>query len=212
MPEIAPSILAANPLYVGEQTARLVAAGARVLHLDIMDGHFVPNLSFGPGMVSALRKAFPQVTLDVHLMLSNPGQYLEAFAAAGADAITIHAEIPGDVKALLARIHDLGKQAGVSIKPATDPQSLAPYLDQVDLVLLMTVEPGFGGQQMKTEALEKLPILRQMGFSGILSVDGGVNEENCQLVSSYGATRLVMGTAAFQAKDPEVLITRCQGR
>lgn len=211
MVEIAPSVLAADPLKVGEQTRRLVDAGAKVLHLDIMDGHFVPNISFGPAMVAALREAFPDTVLDVHLMLSDPGRYVEDFAKAGADEITVHAEIQDDIPALLTRIRKLGIKAGVSIKPGTQAEVLKPWLPHMDLMLLMTVEPGFGGQQMIKEALPKLRKLREMGFEGALSVDGGVKADNCHLMRSYGATRLVMGTAAYQAADPEDFFRRCAG-
>lgn len=205
MIEIAPSVLAANPLYVGRDVRRLLDAGANLLHLDIMDGHFVPNLSFGPAMVSALRDEFPQVSLDVHLMIAEPGRFIGAFIQAGADEITIHSEIGADLAPLLKEIRDAGLRAGLSIKPATPSGSLAPYLDMIDLVLLMSVEPGFGGQQLMMDTLPKLGELRQAGFRGTLSVDGGVNQQNASLVIDSGATRLVMGTAAFRSDQPEAL-------
>lgn len=209
MIEIAPSILAADPLYIHRDVKRLMDAGAKVLHLDIMDGHFVPNLSFGPGMVAALNREFPEAIMDVHLMISNPGKYLEAFAKAGADEITVHSEIKEDVGELLRAIRALGKKAGISIKPATQVATVKQLLPDCDLVLLMTVEPGFGGQKLIPEALDKLGQLREAGFQGTLSVDGGVGEGNCKQVVEAGATRLVMGTAAFRAPDPKALLDRC---
>ena len=210
MIEVAPSVLAADPLFVHRDVERLIKAGAEVLHLDIMDGHFVPNLSFGPGMVAALHRDFPDTMMDVHLMISNPGQYLEAFAKAGADEITVHSEVPEDVPQLLRRIRALGKKAGISIKPKTRVEEVKQLLPDCDLVLLMTVEPGFGGQKLMPEVLGKLGELRQAGFTGTLSVDGGVGEGNCQMVVDAGATRLVMGTAAFRADDPRALFERCK--
>lgn len=210
MLEIAPSVLAAHPLYVARDVKKVIDAGARILHLDIMDGHFVPNLSFGPAMVKALRDEFPGILLDVHLMLSEPGRYLKAFMQAGADQITIHSEIDADVPALLQQIRYAGLGAGVSIKPETLATQLAPYLKLLDLVLIMSVEPGFGGQKLMPETLPKLRELRQMGFQGTLSVDGGVNQANSQQVKDAGATRLVMGTAAFTADDPAELFRTLQ--
>lgn len=201
--EIAPSVLAADPLFVARDVKKLIDAGISLLHLDIMDGHFVPNISFGPAMVESLHRHFPEVTLDVHLMLSEPGGFIDPFIKAGANEITIHSEIDGDIGALLGRIRKAGLRAGLSIKPGTDYKVLFPFLGQIDLVLLMSVEPGFGGQKLMENTLPKLKQLREAGFMGTLSVDGGVNRENSAMVLSYGATRLVMGTAAFTADDPK---------
>lgn len=209
MVEVAPSVLAADPLHVYRDVNRLVEAGAQVLHLDIMDGHFVPNLSFGPQLVAALRRDFPGLILDVHLMMSNPEHFIQAFSDAGADEITLHSEVKGDVPGMLGQIRQLGKKAGLSLKPATPVSEVQPYLKACDLFLIMTVEPGFGGQKMMPELLDKLEALRQAGFEGTLSVDGGVGEGNCQQVVAKGATRLVMGTAAFQSPDPKALFERC---
>lgn len=201
--EIAPSVLAADPMFVARDVKRLLDAGIALLHLDIMDGHFVPNISFGPAMVQALHKQFPKVGLDVHLMLSEPEKFIEPFIKAGADEITIHSEVECDIGSILGRIKAAGLRAGLSIKPATPFDVLLPFINQIDLVLLMSVEPGFGGQKLIEGTLPKLRQIRQAGFKGVLSVDGGVNKENSKLVRSYGATRLVMGTAAFTAEEPE---------
>ena len=205
MLEFAPSVLAAHPLYVARDVSKVIEAGASILHLDIMDGHFVPNISFGPAMVKALRVEYPNVLLDVHLMLSQPERYLDDFVAAGADQITIHSEIEGDVPGMLKAIRQAGKGAGISLKPATPAKKIAPYLDLLDLVLIMSVEPGFGGQILMPETLPKLKALRSLGFEGVLSVDGGVNLANSHQVKQAGATRLVMGTAAFTAEDPKAM-------
>ncbi len=210
MLEIAPSVLAAHPLYVARDVKRLIDAGVKVLHLDIMDGHFVPNISFGPSMVEALHKEFPEVEKDVHLMLSEPEDFIEAFIKAGADSITVHSEIKADLLPLLMGIKQSGLKAGLSIKPHTPTDSISPYLDLIDLVLVMSVEPGFGGQKLMAATLPKIRQLRERGFQGIISVDGGVNRENSREVISYGANRLVMGTAAFMAEDPRALFDYLQ--
>ena len=210
MIEIAPSVLAAHPLFVERDVSRVLKAGATMLHLDIMDGHFVPNISFGPAMVSALRQQYPDIRQDVHLMLSNPEQYVDTFIKAGANEITVHSEIKGDVPRLLKHIRSQGAGPGLSIKPATPVTDILPYLHLIDLVLIMSVEPGFGGQSLMPDTLDKIGQLRAAGFAGTISVDGGVNAANAAKVLQKGATRLVMGTAAFTAEDPQALFESLQ--
>ncbi len=206
MIEIAPSILAADIMHMQKDVQRILDAGADLLHVDIMDAHFVPNLSYGPAVVKALRGAFPTVFQDVHLMMTNPEQYLKPFADAGADSITIHAEIDGNVPAILQEIRAMGLPAGVSVKPGTPAEAIFPYLDLCDLVLIMTVEPGFGGQRMIAEALDKGTALQQRGYRGVISADGGLGPDNAHEATSRGVNRLVMGTALFKAKDPAAAI------
>lgn len=209
--QIAPSVLAADPLNLGAEVRRVLDAGADLLHIDIMDGHFVPNLTYGPGLVKALKKGFPHTAQDVHLMLDEPGKYVDAFAAAGADEITVHVEAAGDIAALLKKIRALGCRAGLSLRPGTETERLKPYLPDCDLILVMSVEPGFGGQKLMEKTLDKLPLLRSWGFEGVLSVDGGVNPETMRAALQKGATRLVMGTAVFGATNPAAVIAEARG-
>lgn len=206
MIEIAPSILAADILHMQEDVQRILNAGANLLHIDIMDAHFVPNLSYGPAVVKALRRAFPDVLQDVHLMMTNPERYIAPFLDAGAGSITIHAEIESDVACILRDIRAKGVPAGLSVKPGTPIRTIYPYLPLFDLVLIMTVEPGFGGQKMMAEALTKASDLRENGFAGIISADGGITPENAFQATARGVNRLVMGTALFGAQDPAAAI------
>lgn len=209
MIEVAPSLLAADILNLGQEVRRVLDQGADVLHLDIMDGHFVPNLSFSPSLVKALSHAFPQATLDVHLMLSKPEDYIAAFAEAGAHEITLHQEADLNIETALKRIRALGIKAGLSVKPNTPVENLIPYLPLCDLVLIMTVEPGFGGQKPLLGALDKAETLRKSGYRGIISVDGGINRDNAALAVQKGANRLVMGSALFSCPDIKGLIAAC---
>ena len=174
MIKIAPSILAADPLNMERDVRRMSEAGCDMIHVDIMDAHFVPNLSYGPALVEALHGRF-DLPLDVHLMMDNPEQYIDVFAGAGAWGITIHAEIPGDVAGMLRHIRALGLSAGLSVKPGTPAEAIRALLPEADMVLVMTVEPGFGGQKFQPAMLDKLRELRRMGYTGLLEADGGVS-------------------------------------
>ncbi len=207
MIKVSPSILAADPLRMGEEVGRMTDAGCDWLHVDIMDAHFVPNLSFGPALVKAL-KPVAGVPLDVHLMMDNPGQYVETFIQNGADIVTIHAEIPEDVETLLKTIRTMGAMAGLSIKPGTAAEAIRPLLPLCDLVLVMTVEPGFGGQSFRADCAEKIATLRQMGYKGLIEADGGVSLNNLPMLKEKGLDVAVMGTALYKSEHPREDIAR----
>ncbi len=202
MIKVSPSILAADPLRMGEEVGRMTEAGCDWLHVDIMDAHFVPNLSFGPSLVKAL-KPVAGVPLDVHLMMDNPGRYVETFIQNGADIVTIHAEIPEDVETLLKTIRTMGAMAGLSIKPGTKAEAIRPLLPLCDLVLVMTVEPGFGGQSFRADCAEKIATLRQMGYEGLIEADGGVSLNNLPMLKEKGLDVAVMGTALYKSAHPK---------
>ena len=210
MIKIYPSILAADPLNLGRDVERILNAGADGLHVDIMDAHFVPNLSFSPAVVRAIRDRFPEAYQDVHLMMERPERYVAAFAEAGADAVTIHAEIGGDVRAVLQDIRARGLIAGISVKPATPAERVLDLLPLCGCVLVMTVEPGFGGQRFKREMLPKIRLLRENGYKGQIIVDGGVNAETAALCLAAGADTLVMGTALLRSEHPADLMAHCR--
>ncbi len=200
MTKISPSVLAADILYLEDDVARIVDAGVDYLHVDVMDGVFVPNISYGPAIVEALDSAFA-TPLDVHLMIQKPMQYIKTFADAGADIITVHVEAEG-FEDMLKLMDEIGVKKGASLKPKTDVSSLYPYLDRLDLILVMTVEPGFGGQKFMGDMMPKIKALRDKGFKGIISVDGGINANTGKIALDAGADMLVMGTALFKADDP----------
>lgn len=207
--EISPSVLGANLMCLGEEIRRVEELGIGWLHLDHMDGHFVPNISFGPDFVSAMRKQ-TKLFLDVHLMLSEPMKYIETYAKAGADLITVHVEADDDAKTMLRAIAAQGIKAGISIKPGTPVQAIEPLLPLCDLVLVMTVEPGFGGQSLREDCVAKIPELKAMieksGRDILIEVDGGVKRENAEKVVRAGADVLVMGTGLFRADDPKAVV------
>ena len=211
MTEIAPSMLAADMLHLEEDLLDLRRNDIKTLHFDVMDAHFVPNLSFGPALCKAVHQAFPEYFLDVHLMMDNPESLLQSFIDSGAGAITVHAEVMEDALSILKAIKAAGIQCGISIKPKTNVESLLPLLPHLDRVLVMTVEPGFGGQKFMEDQLEKLVWLRQQGFQGHIAVDGGVNVENAERIVSAGADVLVMGTAFFKAEDRAAVVQKVKG-
>ena len=201
--KVAPSILAADPLNMERDVQRMVDAGADWLHVDIMDAHFVPNLSFSPALTAALHKRFPELPLDVHLMMTNPGKYVDAFCDAGASVLTVHAEIEADIPALLEKIRARGVLAGLSVKPGTPAEAIGSLLPHADMVLVMTVEPGFGGQKFNQDMLAKMDALRRMGYTGLLEADGGISMKNAALLRQHGLDVAVMGTAMLGSADPK---------
>jgi ribulose-phosphate 3-epimerase len=204
-PILAPSLLAGDHAHLAASAREVETLGLRWLHVDIMDGHFVPNLTFGPQTVAALRKAGSPLFLDTHLMLSEPHRYLEAFAKAGSNLISIHIEPAYDHLGTLARIRELGCQNGIVLNPGTPAEAIEPLLGQVDLVLVMTVQPGFGGQSFRREMLSKLRQIdawrRERGLTFRLEVDGGVDLTNGSECRAAGADTFVAGTSFFAAAD-----------
>lgn len=204
MCKVSPSVLAADVLNMEQDIKRINDCGVDYLHMDIMDGHFVPNISFGPAFVKASNKKF-DTKLDTHLMLSEPEKYIDVFVEAGSDIITIHSETENFADTI-KYIKSKGVGAGASIKPNTPVNVLYPYIDSLDLVLVMTVEPGFGGQKFMQNCVDKVRELRNHGFKGIINVDGGVNRNNAKICTDAGADMLVMGTALFGADNPQELV------
>lgn len=209
--KVAPSILAADFSRLAEEVGRVERAGCDLLHLDVMDGHFVPNLTIGPGVVGAIRKT-TKLPLDVHLMIENPEKYVEIFAKAGADHITVHAEAcPNNLSAVLDQICSYGVTCGVSLKPASPLSLIEKHLSRIDMVLLMTVNPGFGGQSFMREVLPKIKALRER-YDKDIEVDGGINKDTGKETVAAGANVLVAGSAIFGKENVEQAIRdlRCQ--
>ena len=203
MIKIAPSILSADFSYLGEQVSAAESGGASYLHLDVMDGHFVPNISFGAVVIEKIR-SHSSLVFDAHLMIEKPERYIEMFAKAGADIITVHYEAAGDAKECIGQIKKCGKKAGLAINPATPVEAITDLIDELDLVLVMSVEPGFGGQKYIAATDEKLQKLRAIAGSEFdISVDGGIGLDNLAHVVEMGANVIVAGSAVFGSKDIE---------
>lgn len=208
MVQIAPSLLAADFSCLGREVGRV--SGADLLHIDVMDGCFVPNLSMGPCVPAFLRDK-TSLPFDVHLMVSHPLSFIRPFREAGADVITFHIECADPPEAVLSAILESGARAGIALKPATRPEALLPWAEKLSSVIIMTVEPGFGGQRLMPQCLEKISWLKAKLPSLLVEVDGGVNLETAPQVRAAGADILVAGTAVFRADDPAGAIRKLRG-
>ena len=205
--QISPSILSADFSQLGAEIKRLEEGGADMIHVDVMDGHFVPNLTIGPPVIKALRKHC-SLKFDVHLMISPVHKYIEAYADAGADIITVHPEATDNLEASINKIKDLKKKVGVSLNPETSIDLIKNLLDKIDLVLIMSVNPGFGGQKFMPEVLEKIKELKKIReiekLNFDIEIDGGINFDNCKIAIEAGANILVSGTTVFKSNDGDI--------
>jgi len=211
---IAPSLLSADFARLAEEVNAVASAGADMLHVDVMDGHFVPNITIGVPVVASLKKYSP-IPLDVHLMIENAERYIERFAEAGADSITVHIEATGDLHALIRQIRATGKQAAFAVNPPTPIEGALDYIGEVDMVLVMSVNPGFGGQRFIEDVLPKIERVRKFiddnNLDTLLQVDGGVNEGWAEVLRKIGVDVIVAGTAVFGSEDYAEAIRRLRG-
>ncbi|MDA9793865.1 ribulose-phosphate 3-epimerase [Candidatus Pelagibacter sp.] len=205
--QISPSILAADFSQLGNEIKRLEEGGADMIHVDVMDGHFVPNLTIGPPVIKALRKQC-SIKFDVHLMISPVHKYIEAYADAGADIITIHPEATENLEESISKIKSLNKKVGVSLNPESKLDLITDYLEKIDLVLIMSVNPGFGGQKFMPEVLDKVKQLKEIkskkNINFDIEIDGGINFDNCQSAIEAGANILVSGTTVFKSNNGDI--------
>ena len=205
--QISPSILSADFSQLGTEIKRLEEGGADMIHVDVMDGHFVPNLTIGPPVIKALKK-HSSLKFDVHLMISPVHKFIKAYADAGADIITIHPEATQNLGESIKKIKDLKKKVGVSLNPESKIELISEFLDQIDLVLIMSVNPGFGGQKFMPEVLDKIKQLKkiqqQQKLNFDIEIDGGINFENCKIAIDAGANILVSGTTVFKSNDGDI--------
>lgn len=204
---IAPSLLSCDFARIGEEVARIEAAGADWLHVDVMDGHFVPNLTIGPPVVKSLKKV-AKTPLDVHLMITDPIGYAEPFVKAGASSCTFHVEAVDDPKAAIAKFRSLGCKVGITLSPPTAVEKIKPFLHDVDLILVMSVNPGFGGQSFMPDMLDKVRQIRAWGYTKDLEIDGGINQQTIGPSAAAGANVFVAGNAIFTTPDYKATIAR----